>query len=154
MRIPSAAWGIVKEVARHLLRRPVVGVCAAVQVPDGRWLLVRRGDTGGWALPGGTLEWGEPLREAVRRELEEEAGVRVLQLGELCGVYSAPWRDARFHAVTVVVRAEAELPSRPPSNALEITEVGLFEERELPEHLSHGMTEMLRDAVAGRMSWE
>lgn len=154
MHIPSAAWGIVKEVARHLLRRPVVGICAAAQVPDGRWLLVRRGDTGGWALPGGTLEWGEPLHEAVRRELEEEAGVRVLGLGELCGVYSRPSRDARFHAVTVVVRAKTELPSRPPSNPLEIAEVGLFEEQELPKQLSHGMTEMLRDAVAGRVSWE
>src|ERR1700722_4624944 len=67
--LPKGALDILKELARHLLRRPVVGVAAAAQSPDGRWLLIRRADTGTWALPGGTLEWGETLRNGVRREL-------------------------------------------------------------------------------------
>lgn len=53
----------------------MLGIAAAAQTEDGRWLLIRRGDTGQWALPGGTLEWGETLREAIVRELAEEAGV-------------------------------------------------------------------------------
>ena len=66
---------ILREATRHILRRPVLGIAAAAQTEDGRWLLIRRGDTGQWALPGGTLEWGETLREAIVRELAEEAGV-------------------------------------------------------------------------------
>jgi 8-oxo-dGTP diphosphatase len=154
MRIPQGAWRLVKEVARHLLRRPVVGIGALARAPDGRWLLVRRTDTGQWALPGGTLEWGESLRHAIQRELAEEAGVEVVALGELCGVYSAPHRDQRFHAVTVVVRADVSFPKSEPVNPVEISEVGLFSDEELPKQLSHGMSDMLRDARAGHSVWE
>ena len=67
-------FGIIKEVTRHLLRRPVVGIAVAATTADGRWLLIRRWDTGQWALPGGTVEWGETLQRAAVRELEEETG--------------------------------------------------------------------------------
>ena len=145
---------IVKEAARHLLRRPVVGIVAAARTLDGRWLLVRRGDTGQWALPGGTLEWGETLRRAIERELDEEAGVRVLELGELAGVYSDPARDARFHAVSIVVHARVTLPEKPPLNPTEIHEVGLFDDTDIPHDLSHGMSDMLTGAQRERPAWE
>jgi 8-oxo-dGTP diphosphatase len=154
MRIPMGVWGIVKEVARHILRRPVVGIAAAARTPDGKWLLIRRTDTGQWALPGGTLEWGETLSTAIVRELREEAGVDVLQLGELAGVYSAPQRDIRFHAVTIVVHAEVTFPTRAPLNSLEISEVKLFDEHNLPDTLAHGMGDMLRDARSQHARWE
>jgi 8-oxo-dGTP diphosphatase len=152
--IPRGAWKIVKEVARHLLRRPVVGIAAAARVPDGRWVLIRRTDTGQWAMPGGTLEWGESLRGAIERELHEEAGVRVLELGSVAGIYSDPGRDARFHAVTIVVRASVTLPQEPPDNPSEIAEVALFATDDLPGGLAHGMADMLRHAVAGDTYWE
>lgn len=154
VRIPRAAWTVVKEVARHVLRRPVVGIAAAAQTADGRWLLIRRADTGEWALPGGTLEWGEPLRTALVRELLEEAGVDILDAGSLEGVYSDPDRDPRFHAVTVVVHVLVSEPSRPPVNPLEITDVRLFSDDELPEQLSHGMRDMLDNVRTKRRYWE
>lgn len=154
MHIPKAVWGILKEILRHLLRRPVVGVAAAARTESGRWLLIRRADTGTWALPGGTLEWGETLEQAVRRELLEEAGVQVLRLGQLLGAYSNPERDQRFHAVTIVVEAIVGEPSRPPMNPLEITEVKTFEPGDLPPELAHGMGPMLKNAVQGQTFWE
>jgi 8-oxo-dGTP diphosphatase len=154
VRIPKGAWLLVKEVARHVLRRPVIGVAAAARTPDGRWLLIRRTDTGEWALPGGTLEWGETLRAAVRRELLEEAGAEVIELGGVSGVYSDPARDARFHAVTIVVFATVTEPARPPVNPMEIAGVALFESADLPTSLAHGMTRMLHDARTGRSFWE
>lgn len=154
MRIPLAAWGVVKEIARHLLRRPVVGIVAAARTEDGRWLLIRRGDTGEWALPGGTLEWGEQLRAAIGREIAEETGARVRALGGLAGVYSRPERDRRFHAVTIVVHAVVEPPSAPPVNPLEVLEVGLFADADLPTNLAHGMTGFLQAARAGEVPWE
>ena len=148
------ASGIIREVARHLLRRPVVGVAAAARTKDERVLLIRRGDTGDWALPGGTLEWGETLERGIRRELAEEAGVDDVVLGRLVGVYSLPERDPRFHAVTIVVEATISAPVRPPSNPLEIGEVRLFDRRDLPPSLSHGMSAMLADALAGVTRFE
>lgn len=154
MRIPSGAFKIVKEVARHVLRRPVVGIVAAARTGDGRWLLVRRADTGRWALPGGTLEWGETLRSALTREVYEETGAEVLALGELLGVYSAPERDPRFHAVTVVVEATVGEPERSGVNPVEISEVRLFGSDELPPDVTQGMDDILENARSKARVWE
>lgn len=154
MRIPAGFWVLGKEILRHLLRRPVVGVCAAARTRNGEWLLVRRTDSGRWALPGGTLEWGETLRTGLVRELREEAGVVDVELGELVGVYSDPARDPRFHAVTVVVRATVGAPTLPPVNPVEIAEARLFRDDQLPDNLSHGMTTMLEHARSGGTHWE
>jgi 8-oxo-dGTP diphosphatase len=117
-------------------------------------VLIRRGDTGQWCLPGGTLEWGETLREMLPRELLEETGCELLEAGEVLGVYSSPDRDPRFHAVTVVVAAKVASPSRPPMNGLEILEVRAFPDAELPAELSHGMSDVLRRALARTPHWE
>lgn len=151
--LPKAVIGLGKELARHLLRRPVVGISAAARTRDGRWVLIRRADTGTWGMPGGTLEWGETLTDAIHRELAEEAGVTEASIGRVVGVWSRPDRDVRFHAVTVVVAAEVEPPSRRPMNPLEIREVRLFRDDELPAELAMGATEMLEAARRGDSSF-
>jgi acetyl-CoA carboxylase carboxyl transferase subunit beta len=58
---------------------PVVGV-GVVLVEDGRILLVRRGHDPGkglWAVPGGKVKSGEPLKVAAIREVREETGLEV-----------------------------------------------------------------------------
>jgi 8-oxo-dGTP diphosphatase len=145
--VPRGIFALVKEAARHVLRRPVVGVAAAARTADGRWLLVRRMDAGAWALPGGTLEWGETLRAAIARELAEEAGVDRCQVLRLVGVFSRPVRDPRFHAVTVVVECLVEPPVRPPANPIEITQAALFAADALPPTLAMGMRDMLDAAI-------
>ncbi|HET8645583.1 MAG TPA: NUDIX hydrolase [Vicinamibacteria bacterium] len=52
----------------------------AVVVDEGRVLLIRRGKEplrGRWLVPGGTVEWGETLEEALVREVQEETGLLV-----------------------------------------------------------------------------
>jgi 8-oxo-dGTP diphosphatase len=147
LAIPRGALVLVKEVARHLLRRPVVGIAAVARTSDGRILLVRRADVGMWALPGGTLEWGDTLRATVARELEEEAGVDRCEVGHLVGVFSKPDRDPRFHAVTIVVACDIDAPVREPLNPLEITEARLFSPSRLPEAFAMGMKDMVDAAL-------
>jgi 8-oxo-dGTP diphosphatase len=152
--LPKAMIGLLHEVSRHLLRRPVVGICAIARTDAGEIVLIRRGDTGEWCLPGGTLEWGETLATAIRREVREESGYEVLDVGKITGVYSRPDRDLRFHAVTVCVEVSVRRPDgeRAPMNSLEIRDVRAFAEADLPETLSMGMTDALRDALAGGAS--
>jgi 8-oxo-dGTP diphosphatase len=147
-RLPQGVLDIMKEAARLILKRPIVGIAAAARTPDGKWVLIRRADTGTWALPGGTLEWGETLREALAREMEEEAGISGVVPGRLVGVFSAPHRDPRFHGVTVVVECQVQMPTVKPKNPVEILEVGLFSDAEMPE-LAMGMNDMMQAARQG-----
>ncbi len=148
LRLPKAALGVLREVGRHILKRPVVGVAAIARDGEGRILLVRRGDTGTWALPGGTLEWGETLAATLPRELAEECGVDAPTAVEVCGVYSRPDRDPRFHAVTVLVRCRVEGPARGPKNVLEIREARFFAPADVPAELAMSMTDMLAAGLA------
>jgi 8-oxo-dGTP diphosphatase len=147
LAVPRGALVLVKEFARHVLRRPVVGVAAVARTREGLVLLIRRADVNEWALPGGTLEWGHTLRATVARELEEEAGVDRCDVGRLVGVFSRPDRDPRFHAVTVVVECEIDPPVREPLNPLEILEARLFAPTELPEPFAFGMQDILDAAL-------
>ena len=85
--------------------RPVVGV-GAVLIEDGRVLLIRRGKQplrGRWSLPGGTVETGETLEQALVREMREETSLEV-RVGPLLTAFDRiERRDGRvlYHHVIV-----------------------------------------------------
>lgn len=148
--LPKSAYGIVHELTRHILRRPVVGIAAVARTPDGKIVLVRRADNGMWCLPGGTLEWGETLATGLAREIEEEAGITRHAVVRVLGAWSDPSRDVRFHAVTIAALCDVDPPQKPPKNPLEILEVKAFEPSELPEKLSFGMEDIVAAARGDR----
>lgn len=84
---------------------PTVGV-GGVVIRDGRVLLIRRGKEpllGRWVIPGGTVELGETLEEALVREMEEETGVQVEPV-EILTVFDRIQRDGErvlYHYVIV-----------------------------------------------------
>ena len=74
--------------------RPVVGV-GAVILDDDRVVLVKRAHPplqGEWSLPGGVVELGETLRDAVAREVLEETGLDV-EVGALVEVVDRVLHD-------------------------------------------------------------
>jgi ADP-ribose pyrophosphatase YjhB (NUDIX family) len=67
----------------------VVAASAVVTDGAGDILLVRRTDSGNWALPGGTMELGENLPACAVREVLEETGLSV-EITGLVGTYTDP----------------------------------------------------------------
>lgn len=73
-----------------------------VLIEDDRILLIRRGGppySGMHALPGGFVELGEMVEDAVVREVYEETGI-ISEIIALIGIYSAPDRDPRGHTIS------------------------------------------------------
>lgn len=71
---------------------------------EGRLVAVRRRYDpfrGEYTLPGGMVEYGETMEEAVVREVREETGLET-RVVSLVGVYSHPGRDPRGHVVSAV----------------------------------------------------
>ncbi len=66
-----------------------VAVSAFIQDNHGRLLMIRRSDNNLYSIPGGQLEPGETLTQAVVREVKEETGIDVEVTG-LIGLYSNP----------------------------------------------------------------
>jgi 8-oxo-dGTP pyrophosphatase MutT (NUDIX family) len=65
------------------------GVSAVIRDDAGRVLLQQRTDNGRWGLPGGAVEFGESVLEALQREVLEETGLTIA-VERLVGVYSHP----------------------------------------------------------------
>jgi 8-oxo-dGTP diphosphatase len=91
---------------RRYPERPILGV-GAIVVDGDRVLLVERGQEplkGIWSLPGGVVEAGERLEEAVRREALEETGLEVAPVS-IAAVFERIMRDAsgrtEYHYVLI-----------------------------------------------------
>ena len=71
---------------------PLVTVGALIVGPTGRLLLIRTHKWGDrWGVPGGKVDWGESLLQAVHREVREETGL------ELAAVHWGPVQEAVLH---------------------------------------------------------
>lgn len=87
MPIPPYVARLRQHVGHDLLLLPAAA--AIIRDPEGRVLLIRRGDGRGWSLPGGLMEPGERILDCLRREVREETGLEVEPL-RLTGLYSDP----------------------------------------------------------------
>lgn len=70
-------------------------------------LIERKNPPHGLALPGGFVDVGEKVEDALVREMKEEVSLEV-RIIRLLGVYSDPARDPRFHTVSAVYVCEAK----------------------------------------------
>ena len=144
---------------REYPERPVIGV-GGVIVDRGRTVLIRRGSEpllGQWSIPGGTIEIGETIEEAVRRELREETGleVRILELIELFDrIYlkngaasSQDKKKPRYHYV--IADYLCELVGGEPRAGSDVTDLAFAREEELSQfHLTEKAMSILKKAFA------
>lgn len=130
----------------RLSRQLTVGV-RLLAVEDGRILLVRHTYLEGWYLPGGGVQAGESLEEAIRREAAEEAGA-VLDDVRLFGAYSSFLEGKSDH---IFVFFCEDFTWQKGSNR-EIQCVNCFALDELPEGTSLGTRRRIAEYVAGEMA--
>jgi len=117
-----------------------VGVGAIIVAAGGRLFLSRRGpeaknERGLWEFPGGSVEFGETLVDALKREVREEYGVEI-EVGELLDVVDHMLPEAGQHWVspTFLCRLRSGEPAiREPGKCAEI---GWFAPDEMPGDLT------------------
>jgi len=112
-------------------------------------LIERKNEPKGLALPGGFVDVGESVEEALRREMKEETNLDV-QISSLLGVYSDPKRDPRFHTASVVYVARAQ---GQPKGGDDAKEAKLYTLEEIPlDQLVFDHGKIVKDYLLSRES--
>ena len=130
-------------------RGVTLGVRAAVFDAEGRVFLVRHSYVPGWHLPGGGVERGETMTDALHRELREETGIRLSAPATLFGIYLNRHTSPRDHVGLYVCRHWTQ-PEAPKVPNLEIVACGFYPPDALPEGVTDATRRRLAEIVEGR----
>jgi 8-oxo-dGTP diphosphatase len=134
---------------RMIRKRPSITVDAVI-LKENKIVLIKRRNAPFkeyYALPGGFVDYGEKVEDAVIREVKEETGLKT-KIEKLVGVYSAPDRDPRGHTITIVYKLNitgGELRSGDDAK-----EIGLFALNKLPK-LAFDHKEIIGDFIRKEM---
>jgi 8-oxo-dGTP pyrophosphatase MutT (NUDIX family) len=129
-----------------------LGVRAVVLDGDGRVFLIKHSYAEGWQLPGGGVEAGETLIEALARELSEEGNIELTGPPALYGIYFHPFYSNRDHVTIYVVRDFRQ--SAPPIPNREIVGHGFFPLDGLPLDTTAGTRARIAEITAGKPASE
>jgi 8-oxo-dGTP diphosphatase len=141
-----------EAMSRSYPARPILAVSAAI-IRDRKVLIVRRARPpahGLYTLPGGGVEVGETLMEAVRREIHEETALTIEPIG-LAGYREAIGRDAegRIERHFVILPFAARWIAGEPTLNEELSEAMWLEPHEIAAlDTTAGLAEIVATAVA------
>jgi 8-oxo-dGTP diphosphatase len=122
-----------------------VGVGAVIINDQGQLFLSQRGplarnERGLWEFPGGSVEFGENLADALKREIQEEFGV-LIEVGALLDIsdHILPEEGQHWVSPTYICRIISGTPTiREPGKS---SQTGWFD----PEHLPENLTRISRE---------
>jgi ADP-ribose pyrophosphatase YjhB (NUDIX family) len=128
-------------------RAITLGTRAMVVDGTGRIFMVKHSYVDGWHLPGGGVETGETLLEALSRELAEEGNIRLGAAPQLFGIYFNKRISRRDHVALFIVRDFRQDGSPLPNH--EIVEHGFFPVDALPEDTSRATRARVAEVFGG-----
>jgi ADP-ribose pyrophosphatase YjhB (NUDIX family) len=124
-----------------------LGVRGLVLDEAGRVLLVEHTYVHGWWLPGGAVDRGETLVDAMARELREETAIEPIRPPVLLSVHSNEPRYPGDHVALFRIDAWRRLDRKPDPR--EIRDLGFFAPDALPETTTPGTRRRLAEALQG-----
>ena len=124
-----------------------LGVRAIVVDGDGRVFLIKHSYVNGWHLPGGGVEPGETVLDALARELKEEGNIELTAPPEFRGLFFHPNVSDRDHVAMFVVRAFTQ--PAPPRPNHEIVAHGFFAIDAMPGDTTAGTRARIAEALMG-----
>jgi len=131
-----------------MYKNPALTVDAVI-IKDGKIVLIKRKEEpfrGQYALPGGFVEYSEPVEAALRREVLEETGL-IVEVSSLIGIYSDPHRDPRGHVVSAAFAAV--IVSGALASGSDAAEAHFWEIANLPP-LAFDHAQIIQDALQCR----
>ena len=128
-------------------RAMTLGVRALVIDEDGRIFLVKHSYVSGWHLPGGGVEAGETIGEALARELQEEGNIEMTTPPQLHGLFFNDRDSRRDHVALFVVRAFRQLAAPVPGR--EIVGHGFFALDALPNDTTAATRARIIEVLGG-----
>lgn len=131
-----------------IVRGMTLGVRAVVLDAENRVFLVRHSYVSGWHLPGGGVDFGETMAQALRRELKEEGDIDLTADAPLHGIFLNSHVSRRDHVAVYVVRQFRQ--DRQPEPNREIVECGFFDSTALPEGTTPGTRLRIAEVLDGR----
>ena len=150
VKAPKFVWGWATGLLHFFWsfqRGMTLGVRGLVVDRDGRIFLVKHGYIGGWHMPGGGVETGETLLEALGRELREEGNIELTGQPRLHGVFFNKKVSRRDHVAVFVV--EDFRQESPPEPGHEIAAAAFFPLDALPNDTTAGTRARIVEVLGG-----
>ena len=149
----QSVWARLRGRLFHIyfrFKRPMtLGVRAMLLDETGdRIFLIRHTYVPGWQMPGGGVETGETLREALDKELMEEGNIRLTSSPQLFHVYFNRRTSRRDHIILFICRAFEQTSPRQPDH--EIAESGYFPLDALPEGTTRATRARIAEVLGGQ----
>ena len=138
--------GYLEYISKKIGTGPFLTVDGIIEYRQGIVMIERSNPPSGWALPGGFVDYGESVEEAVAREVKEETSLDFVNFKQF-KVYSQGDRDPRFHTVSVVFIGEGKGSLKADSDA---KEAGVFKLDSLPEKIAFDHRKVIEDYIQSR----